>query len=80
MGKNRAGRCRRWERRTSCACSARSIFHTYRHCHLDTGAVSGADMAFALGEDPARVRKTLVTTGQTGRYYVFLPPVTAALD
>ncbi len=50
------------------------------HCHLDTGAVSGADMAFALGEDPARVRKTLVMTGQTGRRYVFLPPVTAALD
>lgn len=50
------------------------------HCHLDTGAVSGADMAFALGEDPARVRKTLVTTVKTGRHYVFLPPVTAALD
>lgn len=50
------------------------------HRHLDTGAVSSADVAFALGEDPARVFKTLVTTGKTGRRYVFLPPVTAALD
>lgn len=50
------------------------------HRHLDTGAVSGADVAFALGEDPARVFKTLVATGKTGRRYVFLPPVTAALD
>lgn len=50
------------------------------HRHLDTGAVSGADVAFALGEDPALVFKTLVTTGQTGRRYVFLPPVTAAFD
>jgi Cys-tRNA(Pro)/Cys-tRNA(Cys) deacylase len=37
-------------------------------------------VAFALGEDPARVFKTLVTTGKTGRHYVFLLPVTTDLD
>ena len=34
----------------------------YRHyCYANTGAVSGTEVAAALGQDPARVYKTLVT-------------------
>ena len=50
------------------------------HRHLDTGAVSGADVAFALGEDPALVFKTLVTVGKSRQPYVFVIPVCRELD
>ena len=50
------------------------------HCYTDTGAIAGADVARALGEDPARVFKTLVTVGKTGAHYVFLVPVEEELD
>ena len=36
------------------------------HDYLATGAVSGAEVAAALGEPPERVFKTLVTTGASG--------------
>lgn len=49
--------------------------HTY-----DGGALSGTDVAAALGEDPARVFKTLVTVGSPRRYYVFVIPVGEELD
>lgn len=48
------------------------------HCY--EGVVSGEDVASALGENPARVFKTLVTTGKTGEHYVFMVPVTNELD
>lgn len=45
------------------------------HCYLHTGAVGGEEVAAALNEDPARVFKTLVTVGTSGKYYVFVVPV-----
>ena len=45
-----------------------------------TGAVSGREVAAALGEDPARVFKTLVTRANSGGHYVFLVPVEAELE
>lgn len=54
---------------------------SYRcHCYADTGAVSGVDVAAALGQDPSRVFKTLVTVGRSGQHYVFVIPVAKELD
>ncbi len=50
------------------------------HCYADTDAVSGAEVAQVLGQDPAQVFKTLVTVGASGAYYVFVIPVEAELD
>ena len=48
----------------------------YRHyCYAGTGALSGGEVARALGQDPNRVFKTLVTVGKSGAHYVFLVPV-----
>ena len=41
----------------------------------DTGAISGVEVADALGEDPERAFKTLVTVGKTKQNYVFMIPV-----
>ena len=50
------------------------------HCYADTGVVSGPDVAAVLGQDPARVFKTLVTAGRSGQHYVFVIPVQNELD
>ncbi len=50
------------------------------HFYGDTGAVSGTEVAAALGEDPAQVYKTLVTVGRSGGHYVFIIPVEQELD
>ena len=50
------------------------------HSYADTGAVSGVEVARALGENPAQVFKTLVTVGKSRQYYVFVIPVAAELD
>ncbi len=50
------------------------------HFYGNTGAVSGAEVARVLGEDPSRVFKTLVTEGKSGRHYVFVIPVERELD
>lgn len=50
------------------------------HFYGDTGAVGGMDVAAALGEDPDRAFKTLVTTGASGEHYVFMVPVRRELD
>lgn len=50
------------------------------HCYEGTGAVSGAEVAAVLGQDPERVFKTLVTEGKSGRHYVFVIPVLQELD
>lgn len=50
------------------------------HCYLDSGAVSGTDVAAALGEDTNRAFKTLVTVGKSGKSYVFAVPVAKELD
>lgn len=50
------------------------------HEYTDTDAVSGVEVAQALGEDPNRTFKTLVTVGQSKAHYVFLVPVCCELD
>lgn len=50
------------------------------HNYLDTGAVSGLEVAEALGEDPDAVFKTLVTVGKSKANYVFVIPVNRELD
>ena len=49
--------------------------HTY-----EGGALSGKEVAAALGQDPERAFKTLVTVGSPRKYYVFVIPVAAELD
>lgn len=44
------------------------------------GGIDGEHVAAALGIDPARVFKTLVTAGKSGASYVFVIPVSQALD
>ena len=48
--------------------------------HFYTNALSGIEVATALGENPKQVFKTLVTVAKSGRNYVFLIPVLAELD
>ena len=50
------------------------------HCYEGSGAVSGAEVATVLGQDPARVFKTLVTVGRSGQHYVFIIPVLEELN
>ena len=50
------------------------------HFYGDTEAVSGVEVAAALGEDPARTFKTLVTMGKSKAHYVFMVPVAEELD
>ena len=50
------------------------------HFYGDTGAISGTDVARALGEDPAKTFKTLVTVAKSRQHYVFMIPVEAELD
>lgn len=50
----------------------------YKYIH--TGAVSGVEVAEALGLDKDRVFKTLVTLGRSGKNYVFVIPVACELD
>lgn len=48
--------------------------------YLSTGAISGTEVAEALGEKPDMVFKTLVTVAKSKNYYVFLVPVEKELD
>ncbi|MDO5549880.1 MAG: Cys-tRNA(Pro) deacylase [Lachnospiraceae bacterium] len=50
------------------------------HYYGNTEAISGVEVAAALGEDPGQVFKTLVTVGKTGSHYVFVIPVAKELD
>ena len=53
----------------------------YKHyCYADTEAISGVEVAAALGQDVNRVFKTLVTVGKSGEHYVFVIPVAEELD
>ncbi len=45
-----------------------------------TSALSGTEVAAALGKDPARTYKTLVTQGASKAYYVFMVPVADELN
>ena len=46
---------------------AKYVFYDY----TASGAVSGEDVAAAMGQDPGKVFKTLVTVGMSGKNYVF---------
>jgi len=50
------------------------------YCYVDSGVISGADVAKVLGKDPERTFKTLVTVGKSKAYYVFMIPVEEELD
>ena len=50
------------------------------HCYAESGAVSGLEVAAALGQDPAHVFKTLVTVEKSGEHFVFVVPVDSELD
>lgn len=50
------------------------------HCYVDTGVISGTDVAAVLGQDPRQVFKTLVTVSNTNTNYVFVIPVEKELD
>ena len=50
------------------------------HNYLETGAVSGLDVVKALGQDPDRAFKTLVTVGKSKEHYVFVVPVSKELN
>ena len=47
---------------------------------MDSGAISGTEVAKALGQNPDAVFKTLVTVSKSKKYYVFLVPVEKELD
>ncbi len=49
------------------------------HNYLESGAISGIDVAKALNQNPLQVFKTLVTKGGN-HYYVFLIPVEKNLN
>ena len=50
------------------------------HSYDPDGPIDGVSVAAVLGQDPARVFKTLVTKGASGAYYVFDIPVAENLD
>ena len=50
------------------------------YSYANTSAISGTEVAAALGQNPAQVFKTLVTTGKSGTHYVFMLPVAEELD
>ena len=54
--------------------------YTAHYYDGSAGAVSGADVASELGQDLARVFKTLVAVGRSREHYVFMVPVCAELD
>ncbi len=50
------------------------------HSYEPDATMNGEEIAKLLGEDTAKVFKTLVTQGKSGAYYVFVVPVEAELD
>ena len=54
--------------------------HYTAHTYAPAEALSGVEAAEKLGQDPARVFKTLVTSGRSGAHYVFVIPVAEELD
>jgi len=55
------------------------IPYTHRKYTPD-GAMTGAEIANILGENPAEVFKTLVTVSKSKEHYVFMIPVEKELD
>ena len=50
------------------------------YSYTSTNAISGVEVASVLNQNPERVFKTLVTTGKSGKHYVFMLPVAEELD
>ena len=50
------------------------------HSYESGKAISAVDVAKALGREPGRIFKTLVTIGRSGQYYVFIIPGPKELD
>lgn len=50
------------------------------HSYLSSGAISGIEVAEALGHVWDTVFKTLVTVGRSGAHYVYMVPVAEELD
>ena len=50
------------------------------HNYLTTGAISGMEVAEALGQNPDSTFKTLVTIGHSKTNYVFVVPVNKELN
>ena len=50
------------------------------YCYVDSGVVSGPDVADAMGQDKNRVFKTLVTEAASKKNYVFVLPCNRELD
>ena len=50
------------------------------HTYEPDPTMSGEEIAGILGEDSAKVFKTLVAQGKSGTYYVFVVPVKEELD
>ncbi len=50
------------------------------HTYKPDATLTGEQIAGILGEDAAKVFKTLVTRGKSGGYYVFVVPVAEELD
>lgn len=48
--------------------------------YTDKNTTVGVEVAMALGQDPDRVYKTLVTVSKNNKYYVFVIPVAESLD
>ena len=57
----------------------KAVFQTLCYEPPENG-LSGTEVAAILDKDPAKVFKTLVTTGKSGEHYVFMVPVAAELD
>lgn len=54
---------------------------TYKsYSYVNSGAISGVEVAKALGENPKQVFKTLVTVSKSKKNYVFMLPVEKELD
>ena len=45
-----------------------------KYCYADTDAISGVEVAEALGQNKEQVFKTLVTIGKSKNHYVFVIP------
>ncbi len=54
------------------------VYNTYDY--VDSGVISGIDVANVLNQDPNQVFKTLVTISGSNTNYVFLVPVNKELD
>ena len=50
------------------------------HTYESNGAISGQEVAAALGRPPEQIFKTLVTAGKSGQHFVFIIPSVGELN